>query len=317
MFGHGRNVFIKHYQRSCYRASCEECYLKWIARGANRATRRIEKYSKRKPIHLMLMVPLSQYNLPYHLLRKRMMEIVQIARWEGGAVIFHPFKFDKKLREWYYAPHFHLVGFGNENHISVAFGRCGWYVKPGDERRSVFQTFCYLLSHCGIKKNHHAVTWIVELSYSKVPSEKEPKTKGCPYCWCPLIPVWYDGVHPKVPAEQYFEGLLEYDDHWHPVETWKNQSLKVVVPEYLFNEYLFDYEDKTPRPELSAPVNSKKCYVCGKDLVYGLAADCRQHTLVKIKFAQIALWNDAKKDVCFICHKIVQDCLLLVNQKLY
>jgi hypothetical protein len=69
-----------------------------------------------------------------------------------------------------------------------------------------------------------------------------------------------------VPAEQYFEGLLEYDDHWHPVETWENESPKVVVPEYLLNEYLFDYEDKTPCLELSGPVNSKKCYICGKDL---------------------------------------------------
>src|SRR5437870_7591682 len=39
-------IYIKTYQRSCYRASCEKCHTKWIARESNKATRRIEKYEK-------------------------------------------------------------------------------------------------------------------------------------------------------------------------------------------------------------------------------------------------------------------------------
>jgi len=34
--------------------------------------------------------------------------------------------------------------------IENAFGRYGWYVKNKGTRNSIFQTFCYLLSHCGI-----------------------------------------------------------------------------------------------------------------------------------------------------------------------
>lgn len=235
MLGKGRRVYIKQYQRSCYRSSCMECYLKWIARQANRATRRIEEYAKltgQKPIHLMLMVNSSQYDLPYDLLRKRMMEILKIAQWEGGAVIFHPFKFNESSRDWYYAPHFHLVGFGEKDRIARAFGRYKWYVKIAEERKSVFQTFCYLLSHCGIRKKHHTVTWIMGLSYSKVPSEKEPKNTCCPACGGEFVPVYYEGVHPIVTSERHFEGLVDSDGHWKTVETG----------EWLGNEYYrFDY----------------------------------------------------------------------------
>ncbi|MGI0026562.1 MAG: hypothetical protein ACREAD_01800 [Nitrosopumilaceae archaeon] len=222
MLGKGRHNYIKQYQRSCYRPSCMHCYLRWIARQANRATQRIEEYAKRtgqKPIHLMLMVNTSQYNLPYNLLRKRMMEILKIAQWEGGAVIFHPFRFNESSRQWYYSPHFHLVGFGNRANMSRAFGRYGWFVKIGEERKSVFQTFCYLLSHCGIKKKHHTVTWIVELSYSKVPSEKEQKITYCPACGGDFVPVYYEGVHPIVTSERHFEGLVDSDERWKIVPT--------------------------------------------------------------------------------------------------
>ena len=68
------------------------------------------------------------------------------------AAIFHPFVFKKEIRQWYPRPHFHLVGFGSEQKIKQAFGKYGWYVKDKEERKSTFQTFCYLLSHAGVKK---------------------------------------------------------------------------------------------------------------------------------------------------------------------
>lgn len=222
MLGKGKRVYIKQYQRSCYRPSCMHCYVKWIARQADRATKRIEEYSKKtnqKPIHLMLMVNTSQHSLPYKLLRERMSDILKIAQWEGGAVVFHPFKFNESIRKWYYSPHFHLVGFGSRDKMSRAFGRYGWYVKIGEERKSVFQTFCYLLSHCGIRKKHHVVTWIGELSYSKVPSEKEPKITCCPVCGGEFVPVYCEEVHPIVPPERHYEGLIDSDGRWKTVST--------------------------------------------------------------------------------------------------
>ncbi len=135
--GKGRLTYVKQFRRSCYRASCKFCYTNWIARQANVSTRRIETFTKKsnqEPLHLILGIPILQQNLPVKLLRKRMSHILKLGNIHGCAVIFHPFKFNKKINQWYPSPHFHLVGFGNEFDIRNAFGRYGWYVKNKGER---------------------------------------------------------------------------------------------------------------------------------------------------------------------------------------
>jgi len=232
--GKGRRVYIKQYQRSCYRASCEECYSKWIARQANVATRRIEKYehkTKNKPKHIVLSIHPSQYDLPYNIIRNRMKQILKIAQFSGG-VIFHPFRLDKKSGNFYYAPHFHVVGFGYRFLIAKSFGKFRWYIKICDDRESVFQTFCYLLSHCGIKKRHHAMAWIGSLSYSKLKVEKEPKIICCPICGGNFEEVYYYEVfHPVVPPDKFYEGLVDAEG-WYPVFS---------EPVLEISEYRFDY----------------------------------------------------------------------------
>jgi len=172
--GKGRRPYVKQFKRSCYRGACRGCYRKWIAREANKATRRIEAYedlSKQKPIHVLLSIPENQYHLPFELLKKRRNEIINKIGLKGTLVIFHPFRFNKQ-RKFYYSPHFHLVGFGNIRRIAESFSKYGWFIKNFGVRDSVFQTISYLMSHCGIKKHHHAVTWIGRLSYSKLRLEK-------------------------------------------------------------------------------------------------------------------------------------------------
>lgn len=217
MLGKGNRVYIKQYKRSCYRSSCEICFVKWIAREAERARRRIEKYAKIhhgiEPIHLMLLPPPSQFYLPYEKLKERMMKILDIAEWKGGAIIFHPFK----LRgNWYVAPHFHLVGYGSTTKLRKAYGKYGWYLKDAGKRESVFGTFCYLLYHCGIKDGKHSVIWIGELSYRKFQVEKEKIISCCPICEGKFAPISYDGIHPIVTPEKDYAGLVDWDDHWHP-----------------------------------------------------------------------------------------------------
>ena len=225
--GKGNMIYVKQYQRSCYRSSCKECYIKWIARQANASTRRIEEYerrSKRQPIHLILSVNPNQYHLSYKELRKRAKTILDTMNFTGGAVIFHPFKFNKRTNRWYYAPHFHLVGFVNRSFISVSYGKFGWFVKDKGFRNSVFQTFCYLLSHCGVKKGSHSVSWIGSLSYSKLKVEKEPRITCCPVCQGKFVEIYYDssyGVHPVVPPDRIYEGLVEDDGCWYPVKTFE------------------------------------------------------------------------------------------------
>lgn len=219
--GKGRRHYVKQYQRSCYRASCKTCYLRWIARQANNATRRIEYYSQKynkKPIHLILCIPPSQHDLPVRILRQRMGQILKIAEFEGGAVIFHPFRFNDKNRSWYPWPHFHLVGFGSTQKISQAFGKYSWFIKNEGERKSVFQTFCYLLSHCGVKKGYQTVTWFGKLSYSKLPVEKEERITKCPVCGGKFVKIYHDVINPPVPPWKVYEGLVDSGD-WYPVES--------------------------------------------------------------------------------------------------
>ena len=175
-------------------------------------------------------------------MKKIVKEILKIIEFSGGAVIFHAFRFNKKTRTWYYAPHFHIVGFGYRSFIFQGYGKFGWYVKDLGVRKSVFQTFCYLLSHCGIKKGVHSVSWVGSLSYSKLKVEKEPKIIGCPVCGRDFVPVYYNldqGVHPVVPPDRHFEGLVDDDGEWYPVKTieYSESSYEYASPRDL-NDYL-------------------------------------------------------------------------------
>ena len=220
--GKGRLTYVKQFRRSCYRATCKSCYTNWIRRQANVSTRRIEAYvekSKQKPIHLILAVPISQQKTPVKILRQRMSHILKLGNIHGASVMFHPFRFSKTNHKWYPSPHFHLVGFGKSSDIKNAFGRYRWYVKEVGERDSIFQTFCYLLSHCGIQKGYQAVTWFGSLSYSKLPVEKEPRITKCPLCNGEFEEIYYEEpFHPVIPPEKHFEGAVE-GEGWYPVIT--------------------------------------------------------------------------------------------------
>ena len=227
--GKGRLTYVKQFRRSCYRAKCKSCFTNWIARQANVSTRRIEafeKKSKQKPIHLILAVPVAQRYTPIKTLRQRMSHILKLGNIHGASVIFHPFKFNKIERRWYASPHFHLVGFGKSSDIANAFGRYGWYVKETEERKSVFQTFCYLLSHCGIQKGYQAVTWFGSLSYSKLHVEKEPRITKCPLCNGEFEEIYYEEpIHPIIPPDKHFEGAID-GEGWYSVFTVEYEEPK-------------------------------------------------------------------------------------------
>jgi len=91
-------------------------------------------------------------------------------------------------------------------------------IKSFGRRKSTFHTFHYLLSHCGIKKSHHAATWFGDLNYSKLKLVKEPDFTICPSCGRKLVPIYYEGIHPVVPPDQVFEGFVDSWD-WYEVET--------------------------------------------------------------------------------------------------
>lgn len=232
--GYENKIFAKQFQRSCYRAVCKTCYKKWIARQANKATRRIDKYAKlsnRKPIHVLFSPPKWQYSKSVKDLRKIMNKILREVNLKGGATIFHSFRFNKKYREFYFSPHFHLIGFGYIQGIADAARKYGWFVKYLDVRKSVFQSFFYLLSHCGVKKGFHALVWLGDLSYSKLKLEKEPDSNLCPLCSQKLVPIYHEGEHSGIPPDEIFEGFVD-SEGWYVVYTENGFADEDVTFEY-------------------------------------------------------------------------------------
>ena len=234
--GHANKAFIKQFQYSCFRPLCKKCYPNWIRREANKATKRIEEGSKklhRPAIHLVLSVPKEHHSYPYKYLKKMAYSILKDLNIVGAAVVFHPYRFDERTRKFYWSPQFHVVGFGYiKGRVGPVYRKYGWVTVYLGVRRSVFQTFVYLLSHAGIKKGVHTVTWIGEISYSKLHIEKGPDPSLCPYCNSKLEHVYYEyEFNPEVPPEKYFEGMVDADG-WYPVKTEE-----CVKPE----SYRYDY----------------------------------------------------------------------------
>ena len=84
---------------------------------------------------------------------------------------------------WYPRIHFHVVGFGWLDHIVENYKKYGWVVKNKGERNSNYGTIRYILSHAGIKKGYHTLTWFGDLSYSKLSMPNyENESNLCPYC---------------------------------------------------------------------------------------------------------------------------------------
>jgi len=63
-------------------------------------------------------------------------------------------------------------------------------------------------------------------------SEKEPTVSDCPICGRKFVEIYYEGVHPVVPPDQPYEGLVEFGD-WFEVKT---------IPELeRYEPYKFEY----------------------------------------------------------------------------
>ncbi len=228
-------VFVKTFQKCCFRASCELCIKKWAGREANKATRRIEKYSKlsKKPAkHIIVSIPTWHYDLDHKSMKKEVYRILKKVGAIGGAVIFHPFRFNNLEQLWYYSPHFHILGFGWIDGTQDLYHSEGWIVKNKGLRNSVFGTFLYQLSHCGIKERTHSLVWFGDLSYSKLKMEKEPETDICPICNAKLKPLYYCGLLGAPPPECECEIFVD-PEGWHVLE---NKPRVIVIEQKSFSE---------------------------------------------------------------------------------
>jgi len=144
-----------------------------------------------------------------------------------------------------YMPHFHLIGYGwviNTNKISKE----GWVIKNKgirDSSTQVYNTVAYLLSHTGIAKGVHSVTWFGDLSYSakyafELKQQKEENDYGkCPYCSQYLVLFEIKGLD-RPPPDQEWSGLFD-NDVAYSVETvdemldrkiWVRKKLEKTMP---------------------------------------------------------------------------------------
>jgi len=239
---HKGKIFLKQYKRGCFRPACETCYNRWQSRQANRSSRRILKYEKmhkKSPIHIILSIPHYNFDLSLKGMRKKARLVLQELGCIGGAIIFHPFRV--KQLKLYWSPHFHVIGFGIvKAKIFQAYRKYGWVIIDKGYRKSVFGTFHYNLSHCGIKDRVKSMIWFGDLSYSnKELRETEPET-GCPSCRRKLVPIYHDGVHSGIPPDEVFEGFVDSED-WYEVKTVpKSEWTKIERYEYALEKELYN-----------------------------------------------------------------------------
>jgi len=232
---HGK-VFVKTFQRSCYRAVCEVCYKKWMARESNKSTRRIEKYEQKSgkhAKHIIVSVPKWEYGKSKKELAKESYKILKDIGCIGGTIIFHPFR--KKDRTWFYSPHFHVLGFGWIECVVENYQRNGWIVKNKGFRDSTFATIYYQLSHAGIKKQNHTLVWFGSLSYSKLKVEKEDSERNiCPYCHLKLRQVVPYGLFAIKPPDVEIELLVD-------LEGWRYVEHKIESRPPMTKEERYEY----------------------------------------------------------------------------
>jgi len=111
--------------------------------------------------------------------------------------------------EWYFSPHFHVVGLGWTEGTAENYEKTGWIVKGLGIRKSVFWTMEYLLSHAGIRKGVHTVTWFGRLCSNRM--EKTPilgKIREiCPYCGRDLHPLRFCGTEDPPPLQAFADDV--------------------------------------------------------------------------------------------------------------
>lgn len=235
--------YIEKHIKTCMRADCPICRQKWAGRLAGKAEYRISQVGGLGPAkHIVVSLPQADFGLvqtDYPGLRRKVYKIVKRVGVKGGCLIFHPFRRrcprcgtvpEKGHKtclfcgnywfEWYFSPHFHIVGFGWVEGTAKEFLRSGYVVKNVGRRKSVGGTVLYQLSHAGVHLRYHVLTWFGSLSYNKLKVEPEIREGNrCPVCGAPLLPcAWFgDGDDP---LEDQGEG-----EYWVDPEGWRYTSI--------------------------------------------------------------------------------------------
>jgi hypothetical protein len=235
-------IFVDMRHRTCLRAECPTCYEKWAGKGAHKIEYRLSQWrGSGRVIHLMISVPSRLYHLSMVELRILAYRVAREIGFFGGSCIVHPFRQRCKICGspkdtmtdrclncgcgeflWVFSPHFHLLGYGwiLGEKVKELYESEGWISKNLGIRDSVGATALYQLSHAGIHKNHHTITWFGALAYNKLKVAPEiVESKVCPLCGGDLIRLlWVGDGECPVPGEEG-EYFVE-PEGWVPGYSW-------------------------------------------------------------------------------------------------
>jgi len=113
--GFGKKIYVHKFRMTCGVPKCIACYEYWIVRESNRAKKRIKQHQENtrdRPIHVVLSPHKTEHGRTEKQLRKTAMKILREVNVKDGALVFHPWRLDKKIQQMYLYPHFHFVEFG-------------------------------------------------------------------------------------------------------------------------------------------------------------------------------------------------------------
>lgn len=218
----GSKAYFKVFKQTCARAECPFCYESWASKEAHAIDYRLTQYrGVGRPIHVIISPPKKDWYLFIEQLRPKAYKNAKNCGFLGGSCIFHPFREELLTKRWYFSPHFHLIGYGWIKSTAKNYERTGWIVKNAGIRKSVEATAFYQLSHAGVHKHHHTITWFGKLSYNKMRVAPEVvKPEVCPICGAELVKLrWLGEGECPIPMQEG-EYFCEPWGWWR--ERWKH-----------------------------------------------------------------------------------------------
>ena len=178
---HDHDHYARAKKHCCYQLSCPRCWNDAALRRARAAEIKIlshkylsikrertveQKIADKKDLALSHWV-LSFYvdsgavNMArtvrgFNKLREIAKSLLIEAGMKGGAMVFHPWRWNSKTKTWDIGPHFHIIGYGwlNTKSFQDKYSPSINLIKvhEHEEIRSTFLTVAYLLTHTGIAR---------------------------------------------------------------------------------------------------------------------------------------------------------------------
>ena len=182
---------------------------KAISRASDRVVHRLTSYAELypecgDPIHVTISPPQARAQ-DYELVRRKAARLARSAGISASAMIYHPWRENRRTGKWRFAPHFHLIGYGWVQNTGTIYRRHGWITKNIGIRKDPFKVVRYQLSHCGVHRVRHTITYIGGLAGRRFKAPPmPPKTTTCPICGSYMLPV--QCLEPTNPLDSEPEG---------------------------------------------------------------------------------------------------------------